>query len=96
MGVVLGNKSENFWSFRCGTMGSVVSLQHQDASSISSLAQCIKGSGDASCGLGCNCDSELIPGPGTPPGVAKHEKEKKNSLHNSPGASTLACHDKMD
>ena len=33
-----------YWSSHCGTTGSVASLHHQDAGSIPSLAQWVKGS----------------------------------------------------
>ena len=41
-------------------MGLTASLQHQDIGLIPGLAQWVKGSG-----VGCNCCSDLIPGPGT-------------------------------
>lgn len=50
-----------FWSFRCGTSGSAVSLQHQDMGSICSPAQWVKGSALhwSSCGISQNCGSNL-------------------------------------
>ena len=59
---------------------SAVSLQHQDAGLIPSLAQEVKGSGIATA-VAQVCGSDLIPGPGNSicHGVAK--KEKKNWDH---------------
>ena len=34
-----------------------------------------------SCGIGCNCGSDMIPGLGTPYAVGWPEKEKKNKKH---------------
>ena len=55
-----------------------MSLQCQDTGSIPGQAQWVKGSGICcSCGVGHNCGSDLIPGPGTPYAMEKEKKKEE-------------------
>ena len=63
----------------CGTTGSVVSLQRQEAGLIPGPAQWVKRIWCChSCsGVDCNCASDLIPGLATPYAMRRPKKKKK-------------------
>ena len=70
-------KRKWLWSSCCSTTGSAASWEHWDAGS--SLARHSGLRIQHTCGLGHNCGSDVIPGPGTPyaPGAKKKKKKKK-------------------
>ena len=61
----------------CGTMGLAVSLQSWDAVSIPSWHSGLRIWGCHSCGIGCNCSSDLIPSLGTPYAMDSQKRKKK-------------------
>ena len=72
-------KKKKTWSSHCGTSRLAASWEHWDTGSIPDMAQWVKDPVCPGCGLGHNCVSDLIPGPGTPyaAGWPKKKKRKK-------------------
>ena len=58
-------------------MGSVASLELLDTASIPAQHSGFRIWCCRSCGLGCNCGSDLVPGLGTPYSVGQPKKKKK-------------------